>query len=42
MEKIQKKFFITLFAQQNSERNASDATFSLKHSLDQPRKINKQ
>ena len=40
MEKNQKNFFITLFADENPERKKIDITFSLKRSLHKPRKIN--
>ena len=40
MEKIQKKFFITLFAKKIQSEKNFDITFSLKRSLHKPRKIN--
>ena len=40
MEKIQKTFFITLFARKNPERNKLDVISSLKRSLHRHRKIN--
>ena len=40
MEKIQKNFFITLFAKKIQSENNFDLTFGLKRSLHKPRKIN--
>ena len=40
MEKVQKKFFITLFAPKIQSEKNSNITFSLKRSLLRPRKIN--
>ena len=39
MEKIQKKFFITLFAIKIQSETNFDITFSIKRSLHKPRKI---
>ena len=40
MEKIQKKFFITLLAKKIQSEKNLDITFSLRRSLHKPRKIN--
>ena len=40
-KKIQKKFFITLFAKKIQSEKSFDITFSPKRSLHKPRKINK-
>ena len=40
MEKFQKNFFITLFAKKIRSEKNFDITFSLKRSLQRPRKIN--
>ena len=40
MGKIQKNFFITLFAKKTQSENNFDITFNLKRSLHRPRKIN--
>ena len=40
MEKIQRNFFITLFAEKTQSEKNFDLTFSLKRSLHKPRKIN--
>ena len=40
MEKIQKNFFITLFAKKIQSEKNFDITFNLKRSLHRPRKIN--
>ena len=40
MEKIQKKLFITLFAEKKQSEKSFDVTFSLERSLHKLRKIN--
>ena len=40
LEKIRKKFFITLFVKKIQSEKTFDITFSLKRSLLKPRKIN--